>query len=72
MQRARRAQVLNICELYERGPVVLALFVDGGSCPAVLSEHAGARAGFPGVRFAAVAIKGERGSAAQAGALARA
>ena len=34
----RGPQVLNVCELYEQGPVVLALFVDGGSCPAVLGD----------------------------------
>ena len=43
----RGPQVLNICQLYERGPVVLALFVDGGSCPDVLSRHAGARRPLP-------------------------
>ena len=32
------AQILNICQLYEQGPLVLALFVDAGSCPEVLSE----------------------------------
>ena len=52
------AQVLNICELYERGPVVLALFVDGGSCPTVLGEMQALKSSFPGVHFAAVAIKG--------------
>ena len=30
----RGPEVLNICQQYEEGPVVLALFVDGGSCPA--------------------------------------
>ena len=28
----RGPQILNICQLYEQGPVVLALFVDAGSC----------------------------------------
>jgi hypothetical protein len=36
----RGAQILNICQLYEQGPVVLALF--------------------PSVRFAAVAVEGDR------------
>jgi hypothetical protein len=58
----RGAQILNICELYEHAPVVLALFVDGGSCPAVLSQMQALTAEFPGVGFAGVAIKGERGS----------
>lgn len=56
----RGPEVLNICQQYEQGPVVLALFVDGGSCPAVLSSMQSLAASFPGVRFAAVAIKGER------------
>jgi hypothetical protein len=54
--------VLNVCQLYEQGPVVLALFVNGGSCPDVLSEMQTLKASFPGVRFAAVAIKGDRRS----------
>jgi AhpC/TSA family len=58
----RGPRVLNICELYERGPVVLALFVDEGSCPQVLSEMQALVPAFPGVRFAAVSIKGDRGS----------
>jgi hypothetical protein len=52
--------VLNVCQLYEQGPVVLALFVNGGSCPNVLSEMQALQGSFPGVRFAAVAIKGDR------------
>jgi hypothetical protein len=58
----RGAGVLNVCELYERGPVVLALFVDAGSCPAVLEDMQALAGEFPGVSFAAVSIKGERGS----------
>jgi hypothetical protein len=57
----RGAQILNICELYEQGPVVLALFVDSGSCPSVLSSMQALAREFPGVRFAAVAIRAERG-----------
>ena len=56
----RGPRILNICEEYERGPVVLALFVAGGSCPAVLSEMQSLVPVFPGVRFAAVSIRGER------------
>jgi hypothetical protein len=56
----RGAEILNVCELYEKSPVVLALFVDAGSCPAVLSDLQTLSTSFPGVRFAAVAIKGER------------
>jgi hypothetical protein len=58
----RGAEILNVCELYEQGPVVLALFVDAGSCPAVLTDMEALAPSFPGVRFAAVAIKGDRGS----------
>lgn len=57
----RPSGALNICELYERGPVVLALFVDGGSCPRVLSTMQAIAPSFPGVQFAAVAIGGKRG-----------
>jgi len=57
----RGAGILNVCELYERGPVVLALFVDGGSCPQVLSEMQALAPSFPGVRFAGVALEGRRG-----------
>jgi hypothetical protein len=55
----RGARILNVCQLYEQGPVVLALFVDAGSCPAVLAEMQALVPEFPRVRFAAVAIRGE-------------
>jgi len=58
----RGPQILNVCELYERGPVVLALFVDEGSCPDVLSDLQALAPSFPGVQIAAVAIKGDRAS----------
>jgi hypothetical protein len=58
----RGPQILNICQLYERSPVLLALFVDSGSCPAVLADMQALSPSFPGVRLAAVAIKGKRGS----------
>lgn len=57
----RGAQLLNVCQLYERGPLVLALFVDAGSCPDILSDMQALATSFPGVQFAAVAIKGNRG-----------
>jgi len=60
--RERGPQILNICQLYEHRPVLLALFVDGGSCPAVLSDMQALAGSFPDVRFAAVAIKGGRSS----------
>ena len=56
----RKPGVLNICELYEQGPVVLAMFVEGGSCPEVLSDMQALAPSFPKVRFAAVALKGSR------------
>jgi hypothetical protein len=69
----RGPQILNICQLYEQGPVVLALFVDEGGCPGILEDmQALIRTGghqFSGVRFAGVAIKGDR---AQLRALVRA
>ncbi|HEY2142074.1 MAG TPA: hypothetical protein VGG98_08440 [Solirubrobacteraceae bacterium] len=52
--------ILNVCQLYEQGPVVLALFVNAGACPAVLEDLQNLAPSFPGVRFAAVAIKGDR------------
>jgi hypothetical protein len=39
---------------------VLTLFVDASSCPAVLGEMQTLSAAYPDVRFAAVAIKGQR------------
>jgi hypothetical protein len=55
----RGAQILNVCQLYEHAPLVLALFIDGGSCAAILDDMQTLAPSFPGVRFAAVAIKGE-------------
>jgi hypothetical protein len=59
--KVRGAQVLNVCALYEQGPVVLALFVNGGGCQKVLGDMQALAPSFPGVRFAAVAIGGNRG-----------
>ena len=56
----RGAEILNVCQLYERGPVVLALFLDAGSCEAVLGDMQSLAPSFPGVQFAAVALKGDR------------
>ena len=56
----RGAGILNVCQLYERNPVVLALFVGASSCEGVLSDLQTLSREFPTVRFAAVAIKGER------------
>jgi hypothetical protein len=56
----RGPEILNICQLYEQGPVVLALFVDSGGCPAILGDLQALASEFPEVRFAGVAIMGER------------
>jgi hypothetical protein len=58
----RGPQILNVCQLYEQGPVVLVLFVDAGACANVLSDLQALAPSFPGVRIAAVAIKGNRTS----------
>jgi hypothetical protein len=57
--KERPPGALNICALYERGPVVLALFFNASSCPSVLPELQAAAQGFPEVSFAAVAIRGQ-------------
>jgi hypothetical protein len=56
----RGPEILNICELYERGPVVLVLFVNGGDCTRVLDTLSGQLSAFPGLQVAAVSIKGDR------------
>jgi hypothetical protein len=56
----RGPRILNICQLYEGSPVVLALFVDGGSCTRILTDMQTLTLSFPAVRFAAVSIKGDR------------
>lgn len=58
----RKRGVLNICELYEQGPVVLVLFVDSGSCPDILPDIQALAPSFGKVRFAAVSIRGDRPS----------
>lgn len=58
----RGPQILNVCQLYEQGPLVLAFFVDGGSCTSVLAQMQALVASFPRVRFAAVAAGGRRSS----------
>jgi len=58
----RGAQILNACQLYERAPLVLALFVDAGSCPAILGDMQALAPSFPSVQFAGVAIKPDRGA----------
>jgi hypothetical protein len=57
----RGPHVLNSCELAERGPVVLAfLATRSGRCERQIDALDRIRARFPGVRFAAVAIRADR------------
>ena len=57
----RGEAVLNVCELAEGGPVVLAFFAEPVErCDAQIDVLDGLRSRFPDVRFAAVAIRGDR------------
>lgn len=58
----RGPAILNICQLYERGPVVLALFFDAASCAGILDDLQQLAPVFPQVSFAAVAVKEEAAS----------
>ena len=59
--RVRGRGILNICELQERGPVVLAIFpTDAGRCRTVLRQFARVAPRFEGVSFAAVGSAGDR------------
>jgi hypothetical protein len=57
----RGPEIVNICALYERGPVVLVLFANADACPRTLNTLAQALPAFPGVQAAAVAVRGNRG-----------
>ena len=58
----RGREILNLCQLYERGPVALAFFGSrGGQCVTALDRLERARRAVPGVAVAAVAIRGDRG-----------
>jgi hypothetical protein len=57
--------ILNVCELYERGPVVLTLFFDAGSCARVLDDLQALAHSFPRVGFATVAVKEEAAAIAR-------
>jgi hypothetical protein len=59
----RGPRILNSCELAERGPVVLAFYASraGKACRRQLDVIERVRGRFPGVQFAAVAIRGNRG-----------
>jgi hypothetical protein len=61
----RGPTILNICQLYEHRPVVLALFFDAGSCAGVLDDLQRLAPLYPRVSFAAVAVKQDAGSVAR-------
>jgi hypothetical protein len=59
--RVRGPRVLNVCELAEQGPVVLVFFAARSErCDEQVDVLDGLRARYPEVRFAAVAIRGDR------------
>jgi len=60
----RGSKILNICQLYERGPVVLALYFDAGSCSGILEDLQRLAQSFAKVSFAAVAVKESASSVA--------
>jgi hypothetical protein len=57
----RGAKILNVCQLAERGPVVLAFFAEPSQrCDDEIDALDRLRPDFPRVQFAAVAIRGDR------------
>lgn len=57
----RGPKILNVCELYERGPVVLAIFpAQGKQCRGVLDQFQRLAPRFPDASFAAVGSRGDR------------
>ena len=60
----RGADVFNVCQLAERSPLVLTFFITrgGSECRRELDVMQRLRPRFPGVRFAAVAVRGDRGA----------
>jgi hypothetical protein len=58
----RGEKILNVCELAERGPVVLAFFAEPSErCDDEIDTLDRLRPRYPDVQFAAVAIRGDRG-----------
>jgi hypothetical protein len=58
----RGPEILNSCELAERGPFVLAILATrGAKCTRQLDVLERARSAHPEIQFAAVAIRGDRG-----------
>lgn len=57
----RGPDILNVCQLWERGPVALAfLATRGGDCTRTLDRLEQVRGEFPGVQVAAVSVRGDR------------
>jgi hypothetical protein len=61
----RGPAILNVCQLYEHRPVVLALFFDAGSCVGALDDLQHLAPLYPHVAFAAVAVKENASSVAR-------
>lgn len=62
----RGPEILNVCELAERGPVVLAfLATQSGRCERQVDVLERLAPRHPGVRFAAVAVRGDHGELRQ-------
>src|SRR6059058_2136248 len=60
--QVRGPNILNVCQLWERGPVALAfLATRGGRCEDQLDRLQAIRHEFPTVQIAAVAVRGDRG-----------
>ena len=59
----RGRKILNTCELAERGPVVVGFYFarSGKACRSQLDVMERVRREFPGVRFAAFTVRGNRG-----------
>ena len=59
--KVRGPKILNICQLYEKKPVVLAIFpVQGEQCREILPQLDRVAQRFPYVAFAAVGSRGDR------------
>jgi peroxiredoxin len=61
--QVRGTRIFNSCQLAEQGPVVLAFYFarSGGACRRQLDLMQRVRGDFPGVGFAAVVVRGDRG-----------
>lgn len=60
--QVRSPDALNLCDLRDAGPVVLAFFATrGAECSRELDALDDVRKRHPGVQFAAVAVRGDRG-----------